>query len=693
MKYKIEYKKGGSLNNQNNITVQFLIQTYNSIENIPSYINKINDNYYSISLNNNDELTYLTNIKNNILSIYFIDIFENNRFSYYNSIDLISLDLIINLIKNILKDIFNKDKPEDFIEFILNNLFFLLNPFKNNNIHEFIRNRNIKIDFSTDTLIRTILNIYYEEQINIYEELEKINSLFIELLNNEKTENEKKLIILLIKTIYISELDDDIILSKEEIGITIAENIFKNIKDVSQLIFMFMLYNSININYEFYVLHNYFSRPLYLNWVTKYFNFITTIGSTDDNEIINNYISSEMSISTLNETFIQNIIFSNDFNQLFNIERLIITKYNNLSNIKNESVNFKNSITNFISCVNFFKIYDKNKIIDLNKFYTYLLLVLYDFTYIYNDNKDFSFFYYVDKIKISDENLDKKEQKELNERLLSPINSIKIEYFDIYFTMIENMFNKYNDLLFSYNNRINENKNGQMLFTYLMTYYLEMNNKIIDCNYEQQCSHDWNQSETNYVDLALNTHLFDKHIKFFNIHDKVFFITLINLILKKFKEIFFRRRTDYIELSTLNENYDKNKDLINYIVGNNDDFKLYDLDKLKDEDGFNDAIQQYEESAIELYLNSAENKYKRDRFIIGDMNYDPNSNAWHDYILDNNNNNLDNNLIQQQITDFEESNIFFLDDAKKIIKFFTKKIHKDVFPKILKKIKQFENEI
>mgnify|MGYP007000154695 len=109
-------------------TVQFLIQTYNSIENIPSYINKINDNYYSISLNNNDELTYLTNIKNNILSIYFIDIFENNRFSYYNSIDLISLDLIINLIKNILKDIFNKDKPEDFIEFILNNLLFLLNP-------------------------------------------------------------------------------------------------------------------------------------------------------------------------------------------------------------------------------------------------------------------------------------------------------------------------------------------------------------------------------------------------------------------------------------------------------------------------------------------------------------------------------------------------------------------------------------
>ena len=51
--------------------------------------------------------------------------------------------------------------------------------------------------------------------------------------------------------------------------------------------------------------------------------------------------------------------------------------------------------------------------------------------------------------------------------------------------------------------------------------------------------------------------------------------------------------------------------------------------------------------------------------------------------LDNLNNNLDNNLIQQQITDFEESNIFFLDDAKKIIKFFTKKIHKDVFPKIL----------
>ncbi len=95
MKYKIEYKKGGSLNNQNNITVQFLIQTNESIENIPSYINKINDSYYSINLNNNDELTYLTNIKNNILSIYFINISENNRFSYNYSIDL-----IINLIKN-----------------------------------------------------------------------------------------------------------------------------------------------------------------------------------------------------------------------------------------------------------------------------------------------------------------------------------------------------------------------------------------------------------------------------------------------------------------------------------------------------------------------------------------------------------------------------------------------------------------
>ena len=49
-------------------------------------------------------------------------------------------------------------------------------------------------------------------------------------------------------------------------------------------------------------------------------------------------------------------------------------------------------------------------------------------------------------------------------------------------------------------------------------------------------------------------------------------------------------------------------------------------------------------------------------------------------------------LISSSKLNLEENKIFFLDDAKSIIKFYTEKMHKDPLLKILNKVKQSEDE-
>jgi hypothetical protein len=49
-------------------------------------------------------------------------------------------------------------------------------------------------------------------------------------------------------------------------------------------------------------------------------------------------------------------------------------------------------------------------------------------------------------------------------------------------------------------------------------------------------------------------------------------------------------------------------------------------------------------------------------------------------------------LISSSQLNLEENKIFFLDDAKSIIKFYTEKMHKDPLLKILNKVKQSEDE-